>query len=216
MYYECRAIIKKLYDAIVVNQDAESARSSAKACLDAGVTPHDVLRKATEAMREVGVLFDRGELFLPHIVFAADAMKAVAEVILPKMPERPKKLGKVIIGTVEGDVHDVGKGIVAVMMDAAGFDVVDLGRDVPIASFIEKAKELKPDIVGCSALMTVTRVGQKLVIDGLKEIGMRDKVKVMVGGGATTGVWAEQIGADAWGEDGPDAVAKAKKLLRVE
>jgi len=178
-----------------------------------GLDPAEALEVASAAMTDIGNLFERGEVFLPHVVVAADAMKAAAQVLLEKLPTKPAKVGKVLIGTVEGDVHDVGKGIVSVLLDAAGFEVVDIGRDVPTKVFIEKIKELKPDIVGCSALMTVTRVGQKAVIDALKKEGLRDQVKTMIGGGATTGVWAEEIGADAWGEDGPNSVRKAKILL---
>ncbi|WP_309493510.1 methyltransferase cognate corrinoid protein [Candidatus Hecatella orcuttiae] len=206
--------LKKLYDAIFA-QDVEAASKAANDCVAAGLDPLKALEAASKAMTDLGNLFERGEVFLPQVVVAADAMKAAAQVLLSKLPTKPSKAGRVLIGTVEGDVHDVGKGIVSVLLDAAGFEVIDIGRDVPTKVFVEKVKELKPNIVGCSALMTVTRVGQKAVIDALAKEGIRDQVKVMVGGGATTGVWAEEIGADAWGEDGPDSVRKAKKLLGI-
>jgi dimethylamine corrinoid protein len=161
-------------------------------------------------------MFDRGEIFLPEVMVAADAMKAAVEALKPALSELVKaelKRGRFLIGTVEGDVHDIGKGIVATMLEAAGFEVIDLGRDVPMSVFLEKTKELKPDIVGLSALMTVTRENQKVFIEMLKKEGIRDKFIVMVGGGATTGEWAERIRADGWGEDAPSAVKKAIELI---
>lgn len=196
--------------------DVNAATKAAKECIETGIDPTEAIRKASEAMTELGNLFERGEIFLPEVMMAAEAMKAASKILVEKIPGRAEKVGKVVIGTVEGDVHDIGKGIVAAMLDAAGFEVIDIGRDVPVKVFIDKIKELQPDIVGASALLTVTRVVQKTIIDELKRLGMRDKVKVMVGGGATTDVWAREIGADAWGEDGPDAVRKAKALLGIE
>ena len=196
-----------------MNQDVDAATRAAKECIASGTDIEQAIAKASEAMTEVGTLFDRGEMFLPQLVVSADAVKSATGILFEKLPTKPSKVGKFLIGTVEGDVHDVGKGIVSVMLDAAGFEVIDIGRDVPLKLFVEKIRELSPDIVGCSALLTVTRVGQRDVIELLKKAGLRDKVKVMVGGGATTGVWAKEIGADAWGEDGPDAVRKAKELM---
>jgi len=162
-------------------------------------------------------MFERGEISLPEVIIAADAMKAAVDVLKPVLVSRIKtgmKLGRFLIGTVEGDIHDIGKGIVATMLEAAGFEVIDLGKDVPMSFFLEKTKELKPDIVGLSALMTTTRVNQKVFIEMLKEAGLRDKVKVMVGGSATTPDWAESIGADGWGEDALSAVKKAIELVK--
>ena len=160
-------------------------------------------------------MFDAEEIFLPEVVIAADAMKAVSKIFIPACQTSSKtcKMGKVIIGTVEGDVHDVGKCIVAAMLESAGFEVVDLGRDVLLKKFIDKAKEIQPDIIGVSALMTATRIGQKTIIDMLIKENLKNKVKVMIGGAATSGEWAQQIGADAWGENAPDAIRKAIKLV---
>jgi len=204
--------LEELKDAIL-NYDVDGAKKAAEKCLAANIDPAKALNEASNAMKKLGELFDCGEAFLPQVVVAGDAMKAASGILLKKLSTKPTKTGKVVIGTVEGDVHDVGKGIVSVMLDAAGFEVIDIGRDVPTKTFVEKVKELKPNIVGCSALLTVTRLRQRDIIDALKKEGLRDKVKILVGGGATTGVWAEEIGADAWGEDAPDAVRKAKQVL---
>ena len=166
-------------------------------------------------MNEVGILFERGKLFLPHVMMAADAMTAGVNVLKDLMPEGASgsKLGVIVNGTVEGDVHDIGKAIVSTMLQSAGFEVYDIGRDVPIRNFIEKAKEVNADMIGISALMTTTLQGQKDVIELLKEEGLRDKVKVMVGGAPATQAWADKIGADCYAENASEAVAKAKELL---
>lgn len=210
-----KSLYDQLYDAIM-RQDVEAATNIAKKIIEIKGDAAEALKKASEAMSRIGEMFDAGQIFLPEVVLAADAMKAAAAILTPAIPveKRKEKLGKYVIGTVEGDVHDIGKGIVATLLEAAGFEVIDLGRDVPLTLFLEKVKTEKPVIVGLSALMTVTMVGQKIFIEMLKKEGLRDKVKVMVGGGATTGTWAEEIGADAWGEDAPSAVKKAFELIK--
>ncbi|AGF97446.1 Dimethylamine methyltransferase corrinoid protein [Methanosarcina mazei Tuc01] len=162
-----------------------------------------------------GVLFERGKLFLPHVMMAADAMTAGVKVLEADMPAgtETKKLGVIVNGTVEGDVHDIGKSIVSTMLQSAGFEVHDIGRDVPIKNFVEKAKEVNANMIGISALMTTTLQGQREVIELLKEEGMREKVKVMVGGAPATQAWADKIGADCYAENASEAVAKAKELL---
>ncbi|WP_440953411.1 dimethylamine corrinoid protein MtbC [Methanococcoides sp. FTZ1] len=167
-------------------------------------------------MNEVGVLFERGKLFLPHVMMAADAMTAGVELLQDELAAGEgagKKLGVIVNGTVEGDVHDIGKAIVSTMLQAAGFEVHDIGRDVPLQNFIDKIKETNADMVGLSALMTTTLQGQKEVIELLKENGMRDNVKVMVGGAPATDAWAKKIGADCYAENASEAVVKAKELL---
>lgn len=167
-------------------------------------------------MNEVGVLFERGKLFLPHVMMAADAMSAGVELLQAEILAgggTSSKLGVIVNGTVEGDVHDIGKAIVSTMLQAAGFEVHDIGRDVPVQNFIDKIKETNADMVGLSALMTTTLQGQKEVIELLKENGMRDKVKVMVGGAPATDAWAKKCGADCYAENASEAVAKAKELL---
>ncbi|WP_135606739.1 dimethylamine corrinoid protein MtbC [Methanococcoides sp. NM1] len=166
-------------------------------------------------MNEVGVLFERGKLFLPHVMMAADAMSAGVELLQDELAsgEGSAKLGVIVNGTVEGDVHDIGKAIVSTMLQAAGFEVHDIGRDVPLQNFIDKCKEVNADMVGLSALMTTTLQGQKEVIELLKENGMRDGIKVMVGGAPATDAWAKKIGADCYAENASEAVVKAKELL---
>jgi dimethylamine corrinoid protein len=167
-------------------------------------------------MNEVGVLFERGKLFLPHVMMAADAMSAGVEMLQDELATgegASTKLGVIVNGTVEGDVHDIGKAIVSTMLQAAGFEVHDIGRDVPVQNFIDKIKETNADMVGLSALMTTTLQGQKEVIELLKENGMRDSIKVMVGGAPATDAWAKKCGADCYAENASEAVAKAKELL---
>jgi dimethylamine corrinoid protein len=167
-------------------------------------------------MNEVGVLFERGKLFLPHVMMAADAMSAGVELLQDELGSgegAAEKLGVIVNGTVEGDVHDIGKAIVSTMLQAAGFEVHDIGRDVPLQNFIDKAKEVNADMIGLSALMTTTLQGQKEVIELLKENGMRDGIKVMVGGAPATDAWAKKIGADCYAENASEAVTKAKELL---
>jgi dimethylamine corrinoid protein len=143
-------------------------------------------------------------------------MQTVIDLLAPHIPREAveKKLGIVVIGTVQGDIHDIGKRIVATMLEVYGFEVHDLGRDVPIEKFIEKTKEVNADIVAASALMTTTMVGQKLLEEALQEAGIREKVKLMVGGAAVTQDWADQIGADGYAEEVTAAVTKAKKIIQ--
>ncbi|MFZ2498684.1 MAG: dimethylamine corrinoid protein MtbC [Methanosarcina sp.] len=178
--------------------------------------PAEIIDKGLAAgMNQVGVLFERGKLFLPHVMMAADAMTAGVKLLEADLPEgtQSRKLGVIVNGTVEGDVHDIGKSIVSTMLQSAGFEVYDLGRDVPVKDFVEKAKEVNANMIGLSALMTTTLQGQREVIDLLKEEGLRSKIKVMVGGAPATQAWAEKIGADCYAENASEAVAKAKELL---
>lgn len=208
-------MFKQLSDAIVsckkdaVEAAVEKARSE-------GIPPAEIIDKGLAAgMNEVGVLFERGKLFLPHVMMAAGAMEAGVQLLEADMPTdaAKKKLGVIVNGTVEGDVHDIGKSIVSTMLQSSGFEVHDIGRDVPLQDFIDKAKETGANMIGMSALMTTTLPGQKEVIEMLKEQGLRDKVKVMVGGAPATQNWADKIGADCYAENASEAVAKAKDLL---
>jgi dimethylamine corrinoid protein len=169
----------------------------------------------SEGIRKLGDLFDRGEVFLPHLIIASEAMTAAVKVLEQALPpdQVGRKLAKVVLGTVEGDVHDIGKGIVATMLRVYGFEVIDLGRDVPIATFVEKAKEADADVVGSSALMTTTQVGQKALEKALTEAGIRGKLTTMVGGAATTEHWATKIGATFWAENAGDTVMKLKEIF---
>ncbi|WP_440954331.1 dimethylamine corrinoid protein MtbC [Methanosarcina sp. Mfa9] len=206
-------LLQELSDAIVsCKKDAVlAAVEKAKGVIE----PSDIIEKGLAAgMNEVGTLFERGKLFLPHVMMAADAMTAGVESLKDLMPEGSEsKMGVIVNGTVEGDVHDIGKSIVSTMLQSAGFEVHDIGRDVPVKNFIDKAKEVSANMVGLSALMTTTLQGQKDVIELLKEEGMRDGVKVMIGGAPATQAWADKIGADCYAENASEAVAKAKELL---
>ncbi|MDO9517792.1 MAG: dimethylamine corrinoid protein MtbC [Methanosarcinaceae archaeon] len=208
-------IFKELADAVVsckkdvVDAAVEKARSE-------GIEPAEIIEKGLAAgMNEVGIMFERGKLFLPHVMLAAGAMESGVKILESDMPKGTvsKKLGVIVNGTVEGDVHDIGKSIVSTMLQSAGFEVHDIGRDVPLQDFIDKIKETNADMVGLSALMTTTLPGQKEIIEMLKEQGLRDKVKVMVGGAPATENWAKKIGADCYAENASEAVARAKELL---
>jgi corrinoid protein of di/trimethylamine methyltransferase len=168
------------------------------------------------AMTEVGDGFANEEIPLPGVLVAAEALTKAIEIMEPHIPkeEVAESLGTVVLGTIEGDIHDIGKRIVATMLKVYGFEVHDLGRDVPIDEFVEKAKELKPDILGSSSLMTTTMGGQKILEEKLREAGIRDNFKTMIGGAATTQEWADKIGCDCYAEDANDTVLKAKELIK--
>jgi len=201
-------LLQELSEAIIsCKKDAVlAAVEKAKQVME----PAEIIENGLAAgMNQVGVFF------LPHVMMAADAMTAGVKVLEADMPAgtETKKLGVIVNGTVEGDVHDIGKSIVSTMLQSAGFEVHDIGRDVPIKNFVEKAKEVNANMIGISALMTTTLQGQREVIELLKEEGMREKVKVMVGGAPATQAWADKIGADCYAENASEAVAKAKELL---
>jgi trimethylamine corrinoid protein len=210
------AIIAKAKDAITDFDDELAAEVAAEA-LAAGIDPVELIEKGfTAGMLEVGEQFEQGTLFLPHVLAAAEAMNAGIEVIKPEMEKRKsqtKNLGTIVIGTIEGDIHSIGKDIVASMLNIAGFKVVDLGRDVPIKTFVEKAKEIKPQIIASSALMTTTMINQIQIEEQLKEAGIRGQIKTMVGGAPVTQDWADKIGADLYGESATDVVSKVKAAL---
>jgi corrinoid protein of di/trimethylamine methyltransferase len=207
-------LIQELSDAVISCKKDKvlAAVGKAKQVME----PSEIIDEGlAKGMNQVGVLFERGKLFLPHVMMAADAMAAGVKVLEADLPvgTESKKLGVIVNGTVEGDVHDIGKSIVSTMLQSAGFEVYDLGRDVPTKNFVEKAKEVNADMIGISALMTTTLQGQKEIIDMLKEEGLRSKIKVMVGGAPATQAWADKIGADCYAENASEAVAKAKELL---
>jgi len=199
--------------------DADKFTDAVKKLIKDGFNATEVINALTEVLKEVGQKFENGELFLVHLVTAGDiAKRATSEVLEPLLKtasgER-KIMGKILIGTVAGDIHDIGKSIVATMLFSAGFDVIDIGKDVSAEEFVSKAKETKADIVAMSALLTTTLPAQRDVIEALKKAGLRTRVKVLVGGAPATAKWAEEIGADGYGEDPMEAVRVAKELLGV-
>ena len=201
----------------IIDGDEEAAAAVAQQALDAGIDPLEAINAGYVAgMSYVGEQFAEGEMFLPDMMLAAEAMKAAVAVLEPEMTRRGTQrtmLGKVVLGTVKGDIHEIGKNLVATMLSASGFEVYDLGVDVPFDKFIEKAREVNADIIGMSALLTTTMTGQRTVIEMLDDMGLRPKVKVMVGGAPVTRSWAAEIGADGMSEDAMGAVALAKKLV---
>ena len=210
------AEVKRLAEA-VVEGDAEKSEEIAKKAVELRMDPLQVLDGGViKPLREIGDKFGRGEVFLTDLVMSAEAAKAAMEVLVAEIKRRGREvgyLGRVVLGTVAGDIHDIGKNIVGALLSVEGFEVIDLGADVPTEKFVEKVRELKPNILGLSALLTVTMPVQREVIEALKKAGLRDTVKVMVGGAPVTAEWAEEIGADAYGADAIDAVKKAKKLI---
>ncbi len=196
--------------------DVSAVEAAVKEAVEARYDPLRVAEWLSSGIREVGERYSRFEVFVPDLMMSAEAMKAGMRILLPAIKKRGAKIeykGRVILGTVAGDIHDIGKSLVAVMLESKGFEVVDLGADVPTKTFVEKVKELKPDILGLSALLTTTMLEQRNVIEALQKEGLRDKVKVIIGGALTTEKWAKEIGADAYGSDAKDAAEKAEKLL---
>jgi len=209
-------ILEQLKKAIK-EYDVDQARHYAEEAIKAKMDATEVIRNGPAmVLKEIGDKFANGELFLPELVAAAQAGEASIAVLneeITKRSQTRKSLGKYIIGTVSGDVHSIGKNIVATMLRVAGFDVIDLGVDVPTDLFIQKVKEVKPEFLGLSALLTTTMDEQRKIIIRLREEGLRDKVKVMVGGAPVSSEWAKEIGSDAVGLDAQDAIEKALKLL---
>ena len=212
-------LLKKIQDAML-EYDPEKTTEAVNEALNAGIPPLEIMEKGvTQALKEVGKKFEEGKIFLPELIMAGEAGKAALSILEPKIKERKetiKSYGKVLLATVEGDIHDIGKSLVGAVLMANGFEVIDLGVDVPTDKLVEKVKELKPDVIGLSALMTTTMLNQEKVIKKLEEAGVRETVKVIVGGAPVTEEWAKRIGADAYGADAMDAVRKIKELLGVE
>ncbi|HAP31480.1 MAG TPA: dimethylamine corrinoid protein 3 [Firmicutes bacterium] len=202
-------------DAIMSFDEEESVKVAEKV-IAAGVNPVEIITLGfTPAMVEVGRLFEQEELSLPYVIVAAEGMQKAVEMLEPHFPpdSSGEKLGTVVIGTCEGDIHDIGKGIVATMLRIYGFEVHDLGRDVPPKLFVEKAKELKADIIASSTLMTTTMIAQKAIEEILLKEGLKGKIKTMVGGAPVNQNWANKIGSGAYGENASEAVEKARELL---
>jgi len=210
---EKEQLIKEAAKSIIA-ADKAKAKELAKSAIAAGMDPLEVIDEGfSVGIAKVGDLFGRGELFLPELILSAEAMKVATDILSASLPQGAKKRGKVVIGTAQGDIHDIGKSMVVSFLQANGFEVYDVGRDVETQKFIDKAQEVDADIIGMSALLTTTMSGQKTLIEELKKAGLRDRFKVMVGGAPATQRWADRIGADAYGVDAADAAEKAMKLL---
>jgi len=209
-------LFKQMSQAVIEGDD-ELAAALAQQSLDQGVPPLDAINKGfTEGMDVVGELYSTGEYFLPDLILGGEAMKAALAVLEPALKaagQSREVLGTVVLGTVKGDIHEIGKSLVGSMLAANGFEVYDLGIDIEATEFVAKAREYKADIVALSALLTTTMLHQRDVIQHLAEAGLRDRVKVMVGGSPVTQGWADDIGAEGFAEDAAGSVVVAKRLM---
>jgi len=213
------AFVNKLLSA-VVNYEVEEAAQAAEEELKAGVEPIEAIEEGlARGVRIVGDKFGAEEVYLSELMIAVEAMKQAMAILEPAIAEDKKiarkSVGKVMLGSIEGDIHDIGKSIVGAMLTVSGFTVVDLGVDVAVEKFIAETKNVKPDVIGMSALMTTTMLRMKDVIDALEKEGLRKEVKVIIGGAPTSLEWAEEIGADGHGGDAMEAVEVTKKLAGI-
>jgi trimethylamine corrinoid protein len=200
----------------IMDADEEKAVQVIEDALEEGLDLIEILQEGfAEGNREVGELFENGQLSLPELIFSTEVMKKVIDLVEAHTGMGKEKVkGKVLIATVDGDVHEIGKGMVASTMKSYGIEVIDIGREVPVETIIEKAEEYGVDIIGTSALLTSTLKEQKKLEDALREMGLRNKYKTMVGGAPCTLRWAKRIGADAYSEDAVEAAKKALELLK--
>jgi len=205
----------------IINGHEQDAERAAREILDADADPMLVMeRELFPTIKSVGEKFEKGEFFLTDLMSAADAMRAASRVLAGSIKGGSKgkmtttRTGNVVIGTVSGDIHDIGKNIVALLLEVNGFETHDLGKDVESMKFIERAGEVQANIMALSALMTTTKPSQKEIMDLLKEMDLRKKFLVMIGGAPTTSEWAEQIGADGWAETAEQGVKLAQKLIK--
>jgi trimethylamine corrinoid protein len=210
--------LSQLREAVIAGEPEEASGLATKA-LQAGIAPLEAIDQALNpGMQIVGDKYECGDYFIPDLMMAAEAMKAAMAVLEPEMMARQEQrhvLGTVVIGTVEGDIHEIGKSLVATMLGAAGFQVHDLGIDVPAGRFVEQVQETGANVVGLSALLTTTMHNQEAVIKALKEAGLREQVKVIIGGAPASPEWAEAIGADAYAENANEAVDVVKQLVEA-
>lgn len=201
----------------IISGKKDQAEALAKEALDQGVPPSDILNKGLVAgMNVVGQKFKANEFYVPEVLIAARAMKAAMEHLKPALAETgTEPVARVAIGTVKGDLHDIGKNLVAMMLEGAGFEIVDLGVDVKPEKFVETVKDRKTQVVALSALLTTTMPAMKDTIETLKAAGLRDKVQIMIGGAPVTQNYCDEIGADGYAPDAASAVDKARELLQA-
>lgn len=201
----------------ILNGNVSLAEEIAKKAILENYDINALIDTLSEAIREAGDLFEEGEFFLPELMRSAEAMKAAMGLLTPTLSQEKESrfIAKVVIGTIEGDIHDIGKTLVASMLSAEGFEVYDLGADVPVETFIDKAVEVDAHLICISALLTTTMVGQKKLIDTLKERNIREKFKVLLGGAPVSKGWVEEIGADGTADNAISAVKLAKKLMML-
>ena len=197
------------------NYDEKAIKADVEKALEEGSSPLEVIDVLSGCMREIGDKFARLELFLTDLMMAGDVMKVALEILLPKIPkEKISTKGKIVIGTIKGDIHDIGKNIVSAMLTASGFEVYDIGKDVSASKFLEEAEKVKADIIGASALMTTTMPALKDLIDYIKAKNLRNKYKIIIGGGPVTKEYAEEIGADAYAENAVEAIKVIENLIK--
>ncbi len=205
-------ILEKLRHC-VLEGNAEGAELAAREAIDASIDPTEAIEEGlSKGIREVGEKFQRLDCYLTDMMIAAEVMSRAVTVLEKKLPEKavPSKAGVVVIGTVAGDIHDIGKNIMAILLKANGFRVHDLGKDVPSRQFVEKAQSLQADVIGLSALLSTTMVAQQEVVRFLQDLKLRDKYMVIVGGAPVTEEWAKEIGADGYGKDANDGIMKVQ------
>ncbi len=210
------AVLESIYKSIV-DGDRSGATDGVNKALEEGIGAAEILNQGLiAAMTEVGQLFEDGEYFVPEMLIAARAMQAGVAILKPKLLEADiKPLGKVVVGTVKGDLHDIGKNLVAMMLEGAGFEIIDLGADVSPQKFVDAIKEHQAEFIGLSALLTTTMPSMRTTIEALKEAGLKEQVSVMIGGAPVTQNYADEIGADIYAPDGPSAARKAKQSIGV-
>jgi 5-methyltetrahydrofolate--homocysteine methyltransferase len=212
---EVEPMSQKLLDAILEKKDLEAVAAVEK-MLAEGYDPNKVLATCQQAMEIVGKRFEEKEFFLPDLIMSGEIMKKIMEVIKPWLKDSSddkKSAGKIVFGTVEGDIHDIGKDIVIFMLEVNGFRVYDIGVDASPQKFVDKIKEVNPDIVGLSGFLTIAFDSMKKTVEAIERIGLRDKVKIMIGGGTVTEEINDYVRADAYGEDAITAVALSKKWM---
>ena len=198
----------------VIDGDMPGTQAQVKQALEANIPAEQILKDSLiSAMEQVGRRFEIGEFFVPEMLISARAMKSGLALLRPYLAaENVQAIGKVVIGTVQGDLHDIGKNLVGMMLEGAGFEVIDLGADVSVDKYVAAVKEYNPDLVACSALLTTTMPRMRNIIQGLEEAGLRQRVKVMIGGAPVTENYAQQIGADGYATDAATAASLAKRL----